>query len=112
MKSGRLKALGVSFATRSAAMPDVAPLAEAADLPGFDIGGWIGYAAPAGTPRDIVARLSGEIQKAVQSSELKERFMPLGLDPLSSEPGDMAAFMQREQERCGSIIRNANIKIE
>jgi len=112
VKSGRLKALGVSFATGSAAMPGVAPLAEAADLPGFDIGGWIGCAAPPGTPRDIVARLSGEIQKAVQSSELKERFMPLGLDPLSSEPGDMAAFMQREQERCGSIIRNANIKIE
>jgi len=93
-------------------MPDVPPLSEAADLPGFDIGGWIGYAAPPGTPRDIVARLSSEIQKAVQSSELKERFVPLGLDPLSSAPEDMAAFMRREQERYGSIIRSANIKID
>ena len=112
VKSGRLKTFGVSFATRSAAMPDVPPLSEAADLPGFDIGGWIGYAAPPGTPRDIVARLSSEIQKAVQSSELKERFVPLGLDPLSSAPEDMAAFMRREQERYGSIIRSANIKID
>ena len=59
-----------------------------------------------------MARLSDEIQKAVQSNELKERFVPLGLDPLSSSPGDMAAFMQQQQERYGSIIRNANIKIE
>jgi tripartite-type tricarboxylate transporter receptor subunit TctC len=112
VKSGRLKTFGVSFATRSAAMPDVPPLAEAADLPGFDIGGWIGYAAPPGTPRDIVARLSGEIQKTLQGKELQERFATLGLDPVWNTPEEMAAFMRREQARYGSIIRSADIRIE
>jgi tripartite-type tricarboxylate transporter receptor subunit TctC len=112
VKSGRLKAFGVSFATRSAAMPDAPPLAEAADLPGFDIGGWIGYAAPHGTPRDIVVRLSSEIQKTLQGKDLQERFATLGLDPVWNTPEEMAAFMRREQERYGSIIRSADIRIE
>ena len=112
VKSGRLKAFGVSFATRSAALPDVPPLAEAADLPGFDIGGWIGYAAPPGTPRDIVVRLSGEIQKTLQGKELQERFATLGLDPVWNTPEEMTAFMRREQARYGSIIRSADIRTD
>jgi len=112
VKSGRLKTFGVSFATRSAAMPDVPPLAEAADLPGFDIGGWIGYAAPRGTPGEIVARLSREIQRILQGKDLQERFATLGLDPVWSTPEEMTAFMQREQARYGSIIRSADIRIE
>jgi len=90
----------------------VPPLAEAADLPGFDIGGWIGYAAPPGTPRDIVVRLSGEIQKTLQGKDLQERFATLGLDPVWNTPEEMAAFMRREQVRYGSIIRSADIRIE
>src|SRR5258706_2359851 len=84
VKAGRLKTFGVSFATRSAAMPDAPPLAEAADLPGFDIGGWIGYAAPRGTPGEIVARLSREIQRNLQGKDLHERFATPGLDPVWS----------------------------
>jgi len=112
VKSGRLKTYGVSTARRAGAMPDVPTLAEAAGLPEYDAAAWIGYAAPHGTPREILARLSGEIQKALQSNELKERFVFLGLDPVSSTPEQMAAFMRREQDRYASIIRNANIKIE
>jgi len=112
VKSGRLKTFGVSFATRSAAMPDVPPLAEAADLPGFDIGGWIGYAAPRGTPGEIVARMSREIQRILQGKDLQERFATLGLDPVWSTPEEMTAFMQREQARYGSIIRSADIRID
>jgi tripartite-type tricarboxylate transporter receptor subunit TctC len=112
IKSGRLKTYGVSTARRTAAMPDVPPLAEVADLPGYDAAAWIGYSAPAGTPREILVRLSGEIQKALQAPDLRERYLPLGLEPVSSSPDEMASFMKREQERYGSIIRNANIKIE
>ena len=57
-------------------------------------------------------RLSGEIQKALQAPDLRERYLPLGLEPVSNSPDEMASFMKREQERYGSIIRNANIKIE
>src|SRR6266849_1350857 len=71
IKSGRLKTYGVSTARRTAALPDVPPLAESAGLPEYDVAAWIGYAAPSGTPRDIVVRLSSEITKALQSEELK-----------------------------------------
>jgi tripartite-type tricarboxylate transporter receptor subunit TctC len=112
VKSGRLKTYGVSTVRRAGAMPEVPTLAEAAGLPEYDAAAWIGYAAPHGTPREILARLSGEIQKALQSSELKERYLALGLDPVATTPEEMAGFMRREQDRYGAIIRNANIRIE
>ncbi len=112
VKSGRLKTFGVSTARRAGAMPDAPPLAEAANLPEYNAAAWIGYAAPPGTPRDILVRISVDIRKALESGELKERYLALGLDPVSSSPEEMADFMRREQERYGTIIRNANIKIE
>jgi tripartite-type tricarboxylate transporter receptor subunit TctC len=112
VKSGRLKALGVSFARGSSGLPDAPPLAQAADIPGYDIGAWIGYAAAPGTPRDIVAKLSAEIGKAIQSPDLRERFMALGLEPTANSPEEMAEYLKREQQRYGDIIRKANIKIE
>jgi tripartite-type tricarboxylate transporter receptor subunit TctC len=112
IKAGRLKALGVTTARRAAALPDVPPLAEAANIPGYDIGAWIGYAAPPGTPREVTSRLAAEIQKAMQAPELKEKYLALGMDTASSAPDEMAGFLKREQERYGSIIRNANIKVE
>ena len=112
VKAGRLKIFGTSFARRTAAMPEVPTLAEAADLPGYDIGAWIGYTAPPGTPREILAQLSGAIQKAVQGPELKERYASLGLDAIATTPGEMAAFLRRQHERYGSVIRSQNISIE
>jgi tripartite-type tricarboxylate transporter receptor subunit TctC len=112
IKSGKLKTFGVTSARRSAALPDVPSLAEAADLPGYDCAAWVGYAAPAGTPRDILVKLAAEIQKAVQASDLKDRYIALGMDPSSNMPEEMGAFMRREQDRYATIIKNAGIKIE
>jgi len=112
IKSGRVKTFGVSTARRSAALPDVPPLAESAGLPQYDIAGWIGYAAPAGTPHEVGARLAGESRKALANDDLKERMVSLGLDAVSTTPEEMAAYMRREQDRYGEIIRNANIRIE
>jgi tripartite-type tricarboxylate transporter receptor subunit TctC len=112
VKSGRLKTYGVSFARPATGMPGVPTLAEAANLPGYDIGAWIGYSAPAGTPREVLARLSGEIQKAMQASDLKERYLALGLEAAAMTPDEMGAFLRKEQERYGSIIKGANIKLE
>ena len=112
VRSGRLKALGVSTARRAAAMPDVPTLAEAAELPDYDAAAWIGYAAPAGTPREVIARLSGEIQKALQAPDMKERLLNAGLDPADVAPDQLGAFMRREQDRYAAVIKNANIKIE
>jgi tripartite-type tricarboxylate transporter receptor subunit TctC len=111
-KAGRLKVYGVTTARRTASLPDVPTLAEAADLPGLDAAAWIGYSAPAGTPREILTRLSAEIQKAMQATDMRERYISLGLDQAASSPDEMAAFMKREQDRYAQIIRNANIKIE
>lgn len=112
IKSGRLKVLGVTTARRSSALPDVPSLAEAAGIPGYDAAAWVGYAAPAGTPRAITTRLAAEIQKAMQTTDLKDRYLALGLEPVSNTPDEMAALMKREQERYGTIIRDAGIKIE
>ena len=112
IKSGRLRTFGVSTARRTAALPDIAPLAEAAELPGYDTAGWIGYAAPAGTPREFLVRLAAEIQKALQAPDLRERYVSLGMDPMWNTPVEMAAYLKREQDRYATIIRNANIKIE
>jgi len=112
IKAGRLKALGVTSGKRTAALPDVPTLAEAASIPGYDIGAWIGYAAPPGTPKEVTAKLSAEIAKAMQAPDLKERYLSLGMDPASNTPDEMASFLRSEQARYGSIIKNANIKVE
>jgi tripartite-type tricarboxylate transporter receptor subunit TctC len=112
VRNGRLKILGVSFARGSAAFPEAPPLAAAAELPGYDIGAWIGYAAAPGTPREVVSRLSAEIQKAIQAPDVRERFTTLGLEPRAMSPEEMGAFLRKEQARYADIIKSANIKVE
>ena len=112
VRSGKMKLLGVTFAKGSSAFPDAPALAKAADIPGYDIGAWIGYAASPGTPREITNRLAAEIAKVVQMADVRQRMMSLGLEPTSTTPDEMAAFMRNEQQRYGTIIKNANIKIE
>ena len=111
IRSGRLRALGVSTARRAGALPEVPTLAEAADLKDFDVAAWIGYAAPMGTPREVVARLSAEMQKVMQAPDFRERMLGAGLD-LATAPDDYAAFMRREQDRYAAVIKSANIKVE
>jgi tripartite-type tricarboxylate transporter receptor subunit TctC len=112
VKAGRLKAFGTSFARRTSAMPDVPTIAEAGGLAGYDIGAWVGYTAPAGAPREVLNRLSAEIQKIVQAPDLKERYLSLGLDTISSTPDEMTTFLRQQQERYGSIIKAQGIKAE
>lgn len=112
IKSGKLKTFGITSARGSAALPGVPSLAESADIPGYDCAAWIGYMAPAGTPREILVKLAAEIQKATQAADLKARYVPLGMDAVSNTPDEMAAMLRREQDRYAQIIKNANIKIE
>ena len=112
IKSGKLKAFGVTTASPAGAMPDLPPLAQAAGIPGYDAAAWIGYVAPAGTPRDVLQRLSSEMQKALATDELKSRLVSLGLDARSSTPEEMGAYLRKEQERYASIIKSQNIKVE
>jgi tripartite-type tricarboxylate transporter receptor subunit TctC len=112
IRSGKLRAYGVSLGRRSSVLPEVPPIAESGGLPGFDIGGWVGYAAPAGTPREVVQRLGAEIAKALQSPELRERFVNIGLDPVGMSPEESVAFIKRDQERYAAIVKSANIRLD
>ena len=112
IKSGRLKTFGVTTAKRAGALPDVPTLAEAADLKDLDAGAWIGYAAHAATPKEIVARLAAETQKILNDEEFKTRLLNAGLDPSPMSPDALPAFLKLEQERYAQIIRNAGIKME
>ena len=111
VRNGRLRALAVSTARRAAALPDVPTMNEAAGFADFDAAAWIGYATPAGTPREIVARLSAEMQKAMQAADFRERMLNAGLD-LATQPDDPAAFLKREQDRYAAIIKSANIRLD
>ena len=83
IKSGKLKAFGVTTAKPAGAMPELPPLAEGA-MPGYDAAAWIGYVEPAGTPREPLVRLAAEMQKLLATDEIKSRLVSLGLDARSS----------------------------
>jgi len=112
VRAGRLKALGVSTAQRTPALPTVPTIAEAAGLPDYDTGVWIGYAAPAGLRPHVLARLSGAMQAALRSKDVRNRLLAAGLDPVMSRPEEMPAFLRREQERYAEVIRRANIRLD
>jgi len=112
IKSGRLKTYGVSSARRAGALPEVPTLAEAAGMPELDAAAWIGYAIPAASPREAVARIAAEMRKAMDSPEFRERLLNAGLDPATLTPEETASFLRREQERYAAIIKLANIKVE
>jgi tripartite-type tricarboxylate transporter receptor subunit TctC len=112
VRVGRLKALGVTTARRSAVLPQVPPLAEALNLPGYDAGVWIGLAAPAGIPADAVLNLSTALQKALAAMRVQDRLRAAGFDPVQSRPEEMPGFLRTERERYAAVIRAAHITLE
>ncbi len=112
VKSGRLRALAVSTARRSSAIPDLPTVAEAGELPGYEMSGWIGFMAPAGMPRAISGRLSSEIRKVLEARDIKERFLALGLEPAGNTPEEFAEFLRKQNDRYGSIVKQANLKAD
>lgn len=109
IRSGRVRALGVTGLKRIAAMPDVPTIAEAA-LPGYEATQWFGLLAPAGTPRPIIERLHVEAVRAVRLQDTRDRFAVEGLEPVGSSPGDFAAYIGSEMVKWGKVIQAAGIK--
>jgi tripartite-type tricarboxylate transporter receptor subunit TctC len=112
IRAGRLRGYGLSTAGPSVTLPELPSLAEAAGLPGFDIGGWAGYCAPARTPRDIVTRLGNEIVRIMQGGEMRERFINAGFDPAVIGADEAPAFIKRNIERYGELARAARVRID
>jgi tripartite-type tricarboxylate transporter receptor subunit TctC len=111
IKSGKLRALAVTSPRRSAALPDVPTVAEAG-LPGYDSTQWYGVLAPAGTQREIVARLHGAIVRALRDPEVGKRLAADGAEPVGSSPEEFAAFIKSETEKWAKVAQAAGIKPE
>jgi tripartite-type tricarboxylate transporter receptor subunit TctC len=111
MKSGRIKGLGLSSATRAAGAPDVPTFIESG-LPGFVVDSWVGVLAPAGTPRPIVERLQTEIAVVLQLADVRERYSVLGIDPVGNKPDEFAAQIRADLARWAPVVKQANIRIE
>ena len=111
IKAGKLRALAVTTARRSSALPDVPTLKEAG-LKGFDIGTWFGVLAPAATPRDIVARLNAEMVKVIQAPEFRKRMDEIGAEPTGGSSEQLAAQIRSETGKFAKLVKEANVQIE
>jgi tripartite-type tricarboxylate transporter receptor subunit TctC len=111
VRSGKLKALGVSSAKRVAALPDVPTIAEAG-VPGFEVSNWWGILAPAGTPEPALDRLHKEITAILDSPETRKRFELEGAEVVRMKPQEFAAFVTQETEKWTRVVKEAGIKPE
>jgi len=112
IKAGKLKALAVTSATRSAAVPELPTIAEAGPVKGFDASSWFGLLAPAGTPADIVDRIQQETAKALQSAVLKERLLSQGAIPGGQTPAAFAKFIAAETSKWAQVVKASGAKVD
>ncbi|GAB2472352.1 tripartite tricarboxylate transporter substrate binding protein [Comamonas humi] len=111
VKAGKLRALAMTSARRWPAAPDVPTMAESG-YPSMTGGSWIGLLAPAKTPRDIVNRLSTEIQAVVNAPDIHAKLIEYGIDPVGGTPEQFDSFIQSEAKRWAEVIKKANIHLE
>ena len=111
IKAGKLRALAVTTNKRSAALPDV-PTLDETGLKGFNLGTWFGVLAPAATPRDIVARLSTELARIVNSPEFRKKMDDIGAEPVGNTPEQMARQIAEDTERFARLVKDAKVAIE
>lgn len=110
VKTGKLRALGVTTAKRSSLLPDVPAIAEV--VPGYSVNLWFGASVPAGTPKEIVDQLNADMSRVARSTELKEKFASLGLEPLGGSPEQTTAAIKTEIDTWARVVRDAKIPVE
>jgi tripartite-type tricarboxylate transporter receptor subunit TctC len=109
VKSGKLRALGITTAKRSALMPELPTVAEGG-VPGYEAISWNGFAVRAGTPRALVSRLQRETRNAVAVPELRDRMFALGIEPVAGTPEEFAALVRSEREKWIPLFRKIGIQ--
>ncbi len=112
VKSGRLRALGLTGSKRSPAMPSVPTISETPGLQAYDMSLWLGVLAPAGTPKDITARLHREIAAAMAAPDLVRQMADAGIEVRLSSPQDFAALIRSDMAKWASVVKGADIKLD
>jgi tripartite-type tricarboxylate transporter receptor subunit TctC len=111
LRSGKLRALAVLAKERYAGLPDV-PTAAESGMPEFEVDTWYGVLAPAGTPREIVARLNAELTRLMQSQDMRDRLATMGIEPMTSTPGEFGDFLKAEIAKWAKVVKESAAKVE
>jgi tripartite-type tricarboxylate transporter receptor subunit TctC len=111
VKSGKLTAIGIASARRSPLAPDLPTIAEQG-VPGFEAVAWYALMAPAGTPREVVARIATETARALQDNGVRERLTALGIDPVGSTPEQFAQVLRRDRARWSAVVKEQKLKFD
>lgn len=111
VKAGKLRALGAARATRSPLLPDVPTVSEAG-LPGFEVGSWYGFHAPAGTPKAIIDKLNMQMVKAMNLPEMRERLSSVGAETIAGSPAEYGKFVQSEIKKWSTVIKATGVKVD
>jgi len=111
LRTGKMRALAVSSARRTAASPDLPTVAESG-LPGFETGSWQGMLAPAGTPRRVIDRLNAEIRRILATPELKKQLADQGTEVRAGAPEELGRFLSAEMPRWAKVVEQSGIRVE
>ena len=112
IKTGKLKALAVTSAKPSPALPGVPTVAQAANLPNFEASSWFGLLAPAGTPPDIIHRIQQEVATSLSTPAVRERLMAQGADPSGNTPEQFAALIRSETTKWAKVVKDSGAKVD
>lgn len=111
VKDGRLRALAITTPQRSPLMPELPTVSEAA-VPGYELVGWYGFLAPAGTPKPIVAKLNKALDEALQDKEVRAKLTTMGFEVAGGAPERLGDLMRSESKKWGQVVREGNIKVD
>ncbi|MBB2915648.1 Bug family tripartite tricarboxylate transporter substrate binding protein [Cupriavidus alkaliphilus] len=112
IKSGKLKALAVTSAKPSPALPGVPTIAQAAGLPQYEASSWFGMLAPAGTPPEVIQRIHQEVAKALGAPAVRERLQAQGAEPVGNTPEQFAAFIRAETAKWAKVVKDSGAKVD
>ena len=110
-RAGKVRALAVTSAKRTTIAPDIPTMVEAG-VPGYEHLLWNAVFAPAGTPKNVIARLDAELAKAVNAPDVRERFTAIGVEPASKSSEEMTRYLKNEIDKYGKIVRAIGLKID